>query len=129
MEIGPGYLLDTHTLLWFWEDDKKLSRAARDILTSYIKAYVSMVSLWEIAIKAKLGRLQPLQESFVDLLKKQEFSLLPIEFAHVMKLQSLPLHHCDPFDRMLIAQAKCEKLAIMTTDVQFKPYDVKLLKA
>lgn len=125
-------LLDTHVLLWAWAGDKRLSKAERDLLAAKdVRAYVSIVSVWEIAIKSSLGKLElsaPLEE-LVASFPEFHLHLLPLRLEHVHLVRTLPLHHRDPFDRMLIAQAKHESMHLLTADPLFSAYDVPLIGA
>jgi PIN domain nuclease of toxin-antitoxin system len=120
-------LIDTHILLWYVEGNTQLKPSWREILQSpYSLKMVSMVSLWEIAIKTNIKKLSisyPL-----DKLVPLDFQILEIEMPHFLAYQELPLHHKDPFDRLLIAQAQIEDLKIMTIDPNFPLYDVELVK-
>lgn len=113
-------LLDTCALLWFLRDDPELSeRAAQLIENPDTDVFVSVVSIWEIAIKASLGKLPPpvgFQDSLEGKLKASGFNILPVEFQHASGVYSLPPVHSDPFDRLLISQCKVEKLAAITND-------------
>ncbi len=123
-------LLDTHILLWAWNGDNRLSKTHQELLTSQeVRAFVSIVSLWEIAIKTSVGKLElkaPLQE-LVASLPEFQFELLPLRMEHISLVGTLPLHHRDPFDRMLIAQAKHEGMHLLTADPHFAAYDVPLI--
>ncbi len=119
-------LLDTHALLWFVAADPQLSQAAQQAVASpNNQKLVSMVSIWEIAIKYSLGRLDlkmPL-EDFVSLhLAPNKVTLLPITVPHILKVASLPHHHRDPFDRLLIAQAITEGVPLVSADSAFDQY-------
>lgn len=124
-------LLDTHTLLWFLTDDRGLSIPARiAIEDAQNSSHVSAASLWEIAIKVALGKLTlpaPFAEVFPRQLEINSFALLAIMPAHCAVLLTLPLHHRDPFDRMLLAQAKAEGMTLVSDDGQCGPYGVPLL--
>ncbi len=124
-------LVDCHTLLWELLSDHRSSRKAIEIFADRQNELVfSLVSLWEIAIKMKLGRLNALGSSVSyirDEMDARGMELLPIRFEHILQLESLPQHHGDPFDRLLIAQALYEKLPILTHDAYFKAYGVKVL--
>ena len=124
-------LLDTHTLLWFLTNDSGLSARARgSIEDSANVAHVSAASLWEVAIKSALGKLKlpsPYADIFPRQLETNGFGLLPITSAHCTALLTLPFHHRDPFDRLLLAQAKTEGMALVTDDAQFGAYGVPLL--
>lgn len=119
-------LLDTHVILWWQCDDARLGREARDAIAFADVVWVSAVSGWEVAIKSALGRLR-LSEPFPVLLAADDFSELPMTLAHSARLESLPPHHSDPFDRMLIAQALCEKATLISHDRALEPYGVKMI--
>lgn len=117
-------LLDTHSLIWMLLDDSRVSVKAKRVLRSEEnELYVSLVSLWEIAIKMKIGKLSGLGSS-VEYLRDEidafGIYLLPIRYEHIVQLEHLPLFHGDPFDRLLIAQAATESLAVLTGDARFK---------
>ena len=122
------YLLDTHTLLWYLESNPLLSKKALETIVNIEKTcLVSHVSLWEIAIKLTIGKLN-LSISFNDLeakLLEYGFHLLPISTAFIVKYSELPLHHRDPFDRLLIAQAIVEKLPVLGNDSVFDAYPIQ----
>jgi PIN domain nuclease of toxin-antitoxin system len=124
-------LLDTHALLWFLGGDPKLSRLATDLmLDPDNEILVSVASLWEIAIKAQIGKLalhHPFQEIFPAQLTANEIGVLPVDLVHVQQLFKLSLHHRDPFDRLLIAQALAEGVPIISSDAMFDPYPVEVL--
>jgi PIN domain nuclease of toxin-antitoxin system len=124
-------LVDTHTFLWALLEDKKLSQTARQILTSDSHELVfSLVSLWEVSIKIKTGKLNTLGSSCVyvhDEMESYGMELLPIRYEHILALEILPLHHKDPFDRLLIAQAMAESIPILTRDEKFPLYPVELI--
>lgn len=119
-------LLDTHTLIWFINGDKELSTKARAIIQAKDTLnFVSIASLWEIAIKISLGKLE-LKTPFNQVIKQLEengFEILPITFEDTMIVSKLPFHHRDPFDRMIIAQALTHKMIIITKDPSFNQYN------
>ena len=124
-------LVDTHTFIWALLKDHRLSARAKQILSSDEHELVfSLVSLWEIAVKMKIGKLNALG-SFVEYIRAEMeaygMELLPIRFEHILQLEQLPLHHGEPFDRLIIAQAVSESLPILTHDSKFPPYPVKLI--
>jgi len=124
-------LLDTHAFIWWAENNPILSTRARQAIADRTnEVYVSAVVAWEIAIKATLGKIV-IFGSVADLVNEQvllnDFKELPVLLAHTFRLQLLPLLHKDPFDRLLIAQADAEGLAIVTRDPQFPQYGVNLL--
>jgi len=124
--MSSGQLLDSHALLWFLGGDaKRISPQLRERLEDDATT-VSAASIWEIAIKVGLGKLRAPQELPLRI-EKLGFQLLPIRPEHAWRARDLPLHHRDPFDRMLIAQAQVERLPIVTADSQFAPYGVKVI--
>lgn len=125
MRRGARLLLDTHVFLWWQADDRRMKRAARDAVAAADVVFVSAASAWEAAIKAALGRLT-LPESIEAGVLASGFERLPISFAHAEEAGRLPLHHVDPFDRMLIAQARLEGLTLVTHDRQLEPYGVEI---
>jgi PIN domain nuclease of toxin-antitoxin system len=120
-------LLDTHVALWWFDDNSRLRRDARTAINNADRALVSMASAWEYAIKAALGRLR-LPEPFALALERSGFEPLPIGFEHVEHVVTLPHHHGDPFDRMLVAQAQVEGLTVVTDDRYFEAYGVSIIR-
>lgn len=122
-------LLDTHALLWWVEDDPQLSLVARRLIADEQNdCLVSLATAWEMAIKAGLKKLElavPVQRYFQQHLPANDFRLLPLELDHVTRVETLPLHHRDPFDRLLIAQALCEGLTLVSGDSVFDHYGIK----
>lgn len=118
------YLLDTHVLLWWLDGDKRLSEKFKKIIedTSSIKL-VSVVSIWEIIIKVQSNKLS-IKTSLDNLIKKIGFPVLNIDIIHTLELIKLPRIHKDPFDRMLVAQAKSEDCILLTDDKNIKKYRV-----
>jgi len=123
-------LLDTHTFLWFLGGNLELSNQARSIIENpEYEKYLSIASFWEIAIKSSLGKLT-LDVPFAELKAeavKNNFQILPITFQDTLYLSTLPFHHRDPFDRIIISQAKTNNLALVSRDDNFGHYDVNLL--
>lgn len=120
-------LLDTHTLLWHREGSERLSGIAKSLLADADnQIFVSITSLWEISIKRSLGKLATSKTpaELLAIYQKAGAELLPISPNHVTAVESLPWHHRDPFDRMLIAQANTEGLTLVTKDEAFNDYDV-----
>ena len=125
-----NYLLDTHVLIWFLNGDKLLSIKARKAIESDDAInFVSIASLWEIAIKLSLARLEikfPF-EAISKEFEKNNFQLLPIIFNDTLMLSSLTLHHRDPFDRILICQSITNDFTLISKDKEFAGYKIKLL--
>ncbi|MBX3290573.1 MAG: type II toxin-antitoxin system VapC family toxin [Acidobacteria bacterium] len=123
-------LLDTHVLIWYLEGNESLSRRHRDLIVNADnEVFVSISSLWEVAIKTSIGKLtiaKPLTDIFKQL-SVQSINILGIQPGHVLQVAALPFHHRDPFDRMIIAQSYVEFLPIITHDKTFADYGVKLL--
>jgi PIN domain nuclease of toxin-antitoxin system len=119
-------LLDTHVLLWWLAGDPIEPAAAERISDPAVLVAVSAASIWEMAIKAGLGKLR-VEGSLVDHVAAGGFEQLAISLAHAEKAGTLPLHHRDPFDRMLVAQAQLEHLTLVTRDPVFGDYEVKIL--
>ncbi|NJM19867.1 MAG: type II toxin-antitoxin system VapC family toxin [Richelia sp. RM2_1_2] len=121
------FLIDTHTFLWFIHDSPKLSANAKNLLESDNDLWVSIVSLWEIAIKVNISKLT-LPNNYENFIPEQltvnDIEILPIKMAHLAIYTTLPLHHRDPYDRLLIAQAMTEKVSIISADVAFDSYSV-----
>jgi PIN domain nuclease of toxin-antitoxin system len=120
-------LLDTHVAIWWLSGDVRLSPATRQAIQDAPNAFLSAVSLWEIFIKQDTGRLD-LPAGFVSALR-DDFVDLPLTFDHAVEGRALPLLHRDPFDRMLVAQARVEGLTIVTADRLLSRYGVPVLAA
>lgn len=120
-------LLDTHVLIW-WDEGAALSEQAVAAIREAEQVYVSAVTGWEIAIKKSLGRLTTTR-SVVDAVTESGFEELPVRLIHARAIEELPLHHRDPFDRMLVAQAREEGLTLVSRDTLLSRYDVRLLRA
>ncbi len=124
-------LLDTHTFLWWIEDAPQLSEQARRLIADPNNdLFLSAASGWEIAIKTQLGKLRvpdELERFLAEQLSLNQISALPITMYHALHVKNLPLHHRDPFDRMLIAQSQLEAMPIITTDSIFNRYHVETI--
>jgi PIN domain nuclease of toxin-antitoxin system len=124
------YLIDTHILIWHGENNSALEQPVLNILNNLEnEILISHASLWEIAIKVSLGKLKlgfPLNR-LEEVLFENGFTLLAFDFAHYQTLSSLPFHHNDPFDRMIIAQAISENVEIVTHDEKFELYPVSVI--
>ncbi|NET83569.1 MAG: type II toxin-antitoxin system VapC family toxin [Moorea sp. SIO1F2] len=124
-----SFLLDTHALIWLSENDPNLPNKLRDMIDAADSVYLSIASLWEIAIKLNLGKLS-LQRNYQTIeseLQSSDISLLPIAFIDTLQIYNLPLHHRDPFDRMLIAQAMNRSLVLISRDNKFDAYPIQRL--
>jgi len=121
--MGMSYLLDTHILLWWIFDDRKLETQCRDIIRNpENRILVSSASAWEIATKYRIGKMpeaQQLVEEYPQILHRAKFIELAITTAHALRAGSLPISHRDPFDRTIMAQAELESLPIITYDEAF----------
>jgi PIN domain nuclease of toxin-antitoxin system len=121
-------LLDTHAFLWWLSDNSRLKPDARTAISDANSlVHVSAASIWEIAIKARLGKVNPGTRHVDEEIAANHFSELGISARHALAAGRLPLHHSDPFDRMLIAQAQLEQLTIVTHDKEFTGYKVPVL--
>ncbi len=123
-------LLDTHALIWYLEGDQRLPRSQRELIVkAQTEVFVSIASLWEIAVKTSIGKLS-ISRSISDIHKQlsaQSIDILSIHLGHVLQVATLPLHHRDPFDRMIVAQSKVEFLPVITNDNVFAAYGIKLI--
>lgn len=126
MAKTKGFILDTHIFIWWMDKDKRLRKEVITILRDHqFTVFLSIASIWEMIIKKGKGKLV----TSIDIeegIKASGFSLLPIELSHVLTIDTLPLHHKDPFDRILIAQAIKENLVLITDDVKMRKYKVKI---
>lgn len=126
-----NYLLDTHTFIWWDSTSKRLSPTAYALLNDpNNRFFLSLVSVWEMQIKIQLGRLtlpNPLPQVITDQQNQNNVTLLGITLQHIYTVGTLPYHHNDPFDRLLIAQAVTENIAIVSIDVAFNLYPVKII--
>jgi PIN domain nuclease of toxin-antitoxin system len=126
-------LLDAHALIWWLLDSRRIgARARASIADPRHVVYVSLATIWEIAIKVGLGRLDlpPNLESWLPReLAANRIALLPVTLAHTLAVEHLPGHHRDPFDRLLVVQAQAERLTLVTSDATIALYDVPILAA
>jgi len=119
------YLLDTHAFIWFDAEPQKLSPRAAEILTSPATVLLSVVSVWEMAVKIQLGKLKlraELGRIVAEQIGSNRVQLLDVNLAPSLALLSLPEIHRDPFDRLLIAQAMVERLVLLTVDSEIRKY-------
>jgi PIN domain nuclease of toxin-antitoxin system len=122
-------LIDTQVLLWGLQEEQKLSRQVQTLLP-VADIWISVASLWEIITKVQIGKLAlptPVGDYLATKLKANGILILPITFDHVKRVEGLPLHHRDPFDRILIAQSLEEKLPVITSDPLFARYLVEVI--
>jgi PIN domain nuclease of toxin-antitoxin system len=122
-------LLDTQIVIWTFSQDPRLSEVIKDLpRNGENEVFVSAVTAWEISIKKAIGKLK-VPGNYREGLKLYRFTSLDITTDHALGVEDLPLHHQDPFDRLLIVQAKLENLTIISSDDKFKLYDVNLIVA
>jgi len=123
-------LLDTHTLVWFLNGDEKLSQKVRECIEDLNNTkIVSIASIWEISIKISLDKIRFPKgfKHFLKLVEDNGFEILPISFEHTMMVATLEFIHRDPFDRILIAQCKCDNLTFATKDDNIKRYNIQTI--
>ena len=123
-------ILDTHAFLWAIAQDEKLSRRAQKIFTGPNDLFLSVASIWEILIKVQIGKLPlpvPTGSYVVKKLAENRIEVLPITLDHVLRTESLPPHHRDPFDRLLVAQCVEERLPVITADPIMERYPVQVI--
>ena len=124
-----NFILDTHSFLWFIAGDERLSSRARLFISDTANSpFLSIASLWEMAIKLSIGKLklaQPIEVMIPYQMEINGIRLLDIKLEHVVIVATLPYHHRDPFDRLLIAQAMAEQMPIVTRDTQFGAYNIE----
>lgn len=122
-------LLDTHVFLWWVEGDRALPAKARKVISDQEnECLLSLASVWELAIKSNLGKLKlalSVQRYVVEHVAANAFNVLDIDIRHLGRVEGLPQHHGDPFDRLLVAQALTEDLPIVSADPSFRKYGVK----
>lgn len=125
-------LLDTHVFIWWADGSTRLGKVARRALSApSTSLWLSAASAWEMAIKSSTGRLTtktPLDQ-LISTWIERGFRPLPITIGHALAVRDLPLHHSDPFDRILIAQAQCEEMTLVTADPAIEAYNVRTLDA
>lgn len=123
-------LLDTHTIIWFIDGSKEISREAREEIESENAAnFISIASLWEMAIKISLGKLvlrTPFNQISIKL-AENGFAILPVTFEDTLIVSALPFHHRDPFDRLIVAQSMTNKLSVISKDDLFSYYSIKVI--
>lgn len=128
MEKSKSFLIDTQIFLWWMEKSKRLSKNLYQLLNdSQNRIFLSVGTIWEIIIKRAKKKLK-LSLDIEEGIKSSGFSVLPIEITHVLGIEDLPAIHQDPFDRILVAQAKAEELVIITSDPKIKKYPIRVYK-
>ncbi|MCQ8118281.1 type II toxin-antitoxin system VapC family toxin [Methylomonas rosea] len=125
------FLLDTHVFIWLDSEPEKLGMTALTICQNHNNdLYLSMASVWEMQIKQQLGKLKlklPLNQLIDEQCVNNGLRILPMETRHIYALNDLPFHHKDPFDRLILTQARLEKISLITADKAFSHYDVDLI--
>ena len=122
-------LLDTHVFLWALDDSPFLSQKARSALIDGSNIiFVSAATAWEISIKRSIGKLHLPEVNYMDELRLHRFTPLNITTEHALAVEQLPLHHKDPFDRLLVAQAQIEKLTLITHDAHIMQYAISFIE-
>jgi PIN domain nuclease of toxin-antitoxin system len=120
-------LLDTHIFLWLVSGSRQLTSQAKEWIEGADKVFISSASIWEVAVKVRLGKLNADPEELIEEMAKNGFEELPVFARHAKAVAKLPLHHTDPFDRLLIAQAIAEPLRLLTADTGLSPYSPLVL--
>lgn len=115
-------LLDTHIFYWSFYDRNRLSTEALKLIDQAEAIFISTASIWEISIKVRLGKMKADPQEMVDSVPLSGFQELPVWSRHALLVATLPLHHADPFDRLLVSQAMCEPLHLVTVDEQLTQY-------
>ena len=124
-----NFLLDTHVFIWAMEESKRLSQDIKDkIINPRNKIFISVATVWEIVIKKAIKQIR-LNFDIETSIRNAGFEVVPIKLPHALGVEKLPLHHRDPFDRVLISQAKAENLILITADRKIWKYRIKILRA
>jgi PIN domain nuclease of toxin-antitoxin system len=123
--VSQSYLVDTNILLWSWHEPRRVPKRLVEVLEGEGTFYVSLISIWEINIKVSIGKLETVSR-VADAVRATRYQILPVTEDHVEAVRHLPLHHRDPYDRILIAQAMSENLVVLTSDRDFARYDIVL---
>jgi len=125
--MNRKYLVDSHILLWWFMEPKKLASSVYSVIEDPDnEIYISVATIWEIAIKSSLNKLK-VPENFNGILEKEGFKVIPIDLSTAWKVKDLPFHHNDPFDRLIVATAMQQDLTVITHDEQFKGYGISVL--
>lgn len=115
-------LLDTHVYIWSVAKDRKMPTDFRELIAEADQVFVSTASIWELSIKSARGKLEPNGERAIDELEEQPFIVLPVQLKHALAVRDMPDLHRDPFDRLLVAQARTEVLRFLTVDSELSEY-------
>jgi PIN domain nuclease of toxin-antitoxin system len=121
-------LLDTHILFWWFYEHQRLSAAAFEFVRDADAVFFSSASIWEVAIKSRIGKIAADPRELLDQIARNDFLELPVRSKHALLVATLPLHHSDPFDRLLVAQAISEPLRLITADARLKAYGELVIK-
>jgi PIN domain nuclease of toxin-antitoxin system len=121
-------LLDTHILFWWFYEHQRLPAAAFELVRDSDAVFFSSASIWEIAIKSRIGKIAADPRELLDQIARNDFFELPVLSKHALLVATLPLHHSDPFDRLLVAQAISEPLHLITADARLKTYGEVVIK-
>jgi PIN domain nuclease of toxin-antitoxin system len=121
-------LLDTHIFYWSFYEQRRLSRQALKLIHEAEAIFVSAASIWEISLKVRLGKMKGDPQEMLDSLAASGFQELPVWSRHALLVATLPLHHTDPFDRLLVSQAIFEPLRLVTVDPQLKQYSDNVIE-
>jgi PIN domain nuclease of toxin-antitoxin system len=123
------YLLDTCTFIWFVSNSTELSLTAKNIIEDeHSEVFLSIISIWEMSVKNSIGKLiftKPFEEFIENQITLNEIEILELSIEHIFKVNILPFHHKDPFDRLIIAQSMVENLPIISSDLEFDKYTIK----
>lgn len=124
-------LLDTHSLIWFFSGNPKLSNTAKELMEDInYQKLISLATVWEMGIKQSKGKLSlslPLEDYINQKTELEDYEILPINLKHLAIISTLPFYHNDPFDRLLIAQSIAENIPVITKDIAFSDYDIKII--
>jgi PIN domain nuclease of toxin-antitoxin system len=115
-------LLDTHIFCWSFYEPPRISHDTRELMNEAEEVFVSSASIWEVAIKVRLGKMNADPQELFDQIERNGFQELPVLSRHALLVAKLPMHHTDPFDRLLVAQAMSEPLHLLTADPQLRQY-------
>ncbi|MGA2570683.1 MAG: type II toxin-antitoxin system VapC family toxin [Terracidiphilus sp.] len=115
-------LLDTHVLLWLVDGGPRLTTEAKKLIRDAERVFVSAATIWEVAIKVRLGKLRVNPDELIEEMQRIGLEELPVYARHAKEVAKLPLYHRDPFDRLIVAQAKTDMLRLVTNDAQLTPY-------